>query len=415
MRRIVKKLGVAAFGALLASSAMAASIPIYPQSGAVITPPLDPSNLFSYLNQVLQSVNQYASGYQPENILDNGAATITQRGTSEATGADTSGCAVVSYVVDRWCIDTNVASGAGFGQVKTSSPTPPPGFSNVVNVYRKTGALTQPVCLMQEIETTRFVQLQGKPVIISAYVAALAGAPSGMVVTGYLFTGTGTNQGLGALQSAVGMTASPALTPAWTGIATASQTMTITPTTSFARASSGQIPVPVTATEGAVAFCFTPGAETAGTTNGFSITGMQLEVAGPNQTTAGAFQFLPPSTALERAQRYFWQISDPAATVNIPSSCNVTTANTTVKCGVWLPQQMWTAPVTAVATATSFGIWLTAGTAGTCTTLAASASSNTVNNIGVTCTTGGTIALGTGTNLIGAAVAAGRLNASADF
>ena len=71
-------------------------------------------------------------------------------------------------------------------------------------------------------------------------------------------------------------------------------------------------------------------------------------------------------------------------------------------------------PVTTVGTATSFGVWLTAGTAGTCTTLAAAASSNTTQAIGLTCTTGGTIALGTGTALIGAATG-GILSASADF
>jgi hypothetical protein len=71
-------------------------------------------------------------------------------------------------------------------------------------------------------------------------------------------------------------------------------------------------------------------------------------------------------------------------------------------------------PTTTVGTATSFGILLTAGTAGTCTTLAASASSNTTQQIGLTCTTGGTIALGTGTMLIGAATG-GTLSASADY
>src|SRR5262249_23642689 len=144
----------------------------------------------------------YSSGFSSKNYLDNGAAFVTQRGTAEATGSSTAGCAVTAYVADRWCIDTNVTSGAGFGQVKTSSPTPPLGFQNVINVYRKTGALTQPVCLMQEIESARFTQLQGKPVILSAYIAALAGAPTGMVVTGYLITGTGSNEGLGALRSA---------------------------------------------------------------------------------------------------------------------------------------------------------------------------------------------------------------------
>lgn len=93
-----------------------------------------------------------------------------------------------------------------------------------------------------------------------------------------------------------------------------------------------------------------------------------------------------------------------------PSGAKLLTFNNSAAVAVTLR----TTPTTAVSTATSFGIWLTAGTAGTCTTLAATASSNGVNQIGLTCTTGGTIALGTGTNLIGAATA-GTISAFADY
>ena len=81
-----------------------------------------------------------------------------------------------------------------------------------------------------------------------------------------------------------------------------------------------------------------------------------------------------------------------------------------------MPTAMRAIPVGSVTTATSFGIWLTAGTAGTCTTLATAATASTVQALGLTCTTGGTIALGTGTALIGAATGATNLiTASADF
>lgn len=395
----------------------AASVPLFTGvqgTNPIVGVPATMPDLNTMVTNLNSNAVGFASTFVGKNYLDNGSAFVNQRGTAEATGGTTSGCAVTSYVTDRWCLDANVTSGQAFGQVVTSSPSPAPGFQNSIKVYRKANALTQPVCLLQEIEAARFTQLQGKSVILSATIAALAGAPTGMTVTGSLITGTGSDEGLGVLRSAVGMTASPAITPALTGVATASATLSAVPTTSFARFSSGQIAVPLTAKEGVVAFCFTPGAETAGTTDGFAITGMQLEQADPNQTTASAYEFLPPPTDLQRAQRFFWQISDPAATVVVPSACFVTAANTTVKCGVWLPTQMQNAPVTAVSVATSFGIIVTAGTAGTCTTLAATASSNTVNAIGITCTTGGTIALGSATPLIGAATA-GTLNASADF
>ena len=396
---------------LLGGAAIASAASVPPLQG-----PLDPSNLLYYFNTLVGSINQSVPGYQPLNFLDNGSMLINQRGTAEATGSNTGGCAVTAYASDRWCIDTNVTSGAGFGRVLTSSSgvTFALGFPNMLSVYRKTGALLQPVCAWQEIETLRFQSLQGRPVILSAYLAANTSFPTGGVVTGHLVTGTGTNEGLGSLRSAVGMTASPAITPAFAGVATAAVTLTATPTATATRYSSAPMQVPAGATEGAVAFCFTPSTETAGTADGFLITGTQLEQADPNQITAGRYQRPPPADELLRAQRFFWQITDPAATVEVPSSCFVTAANTTVKCGVYLPTQMQIAPVTAISTSTSFGIVVTAGTAGTCTTLAATASSNSVNSIGVTCTTGGTIALGSATPLIGAGTA-GTLNASADF
>jgi hypothetical protein len=410
---------LAALLVLAAPLAHAASLPAVNQQQLQM--PSMGGDLQAYTNTLNANVPGFGSLYAGKNYLDNGAMFVKQRGTAEITGGTTSGCAVLSYVADRWCVDTNVTSGAGFGIVATSTPTPPPGFQNEIRFYRKTGALLQPVQLMQEIESARFTQLQGKMVIASCYVQPLAGFTATAAITMNLITGTGADEGLGALRSAVGMTASPAITPALTGVATTALTagtgspsFVLGTTATWSRIYSIPAVVPATATEGVFALGFTPVGSSSGTTDGIAVTGCMLEQADPNQTAPSAFEFQPPGYDLARAQRFYWQIADPAATVNIPSSCNVTTANTTVKCGVWLPVQMQTAPVTAISTATSFGIWLTAGTAGTCTTLAASASSNTVNNIGVTCTTGGTIALGTGTNLIGAATA-GTLNASADY
>jgi hypothetical protein len=295
-----------------------------------------------------------------------------------------------------------------------SGSTFAPGFLNMVSLYRNSGALTQPICLEQQIESALFNKLQGRSVILSAWLANNAVVPSGNAATFYLWTGTVADEGLGSLRSAVGMTTSPALTPALTGLATAGSFTTAALTRTATRYSSTQIAVPTTAIEGIVAICWTPGTETAGTNNGILITGVQMEEADPNQTSAGRFVRTSEAEEVARAQRFFWQITDPAATVEIPSACFVTAANTTVKCGVWLPQPMAIAPVTAISTSTSFGIVVTAGTAGTCTALAATASSNSTKSIGVTCTTGGTIALGSATPLIGAATV-GTLNASADY
>jgi len=410
---------------LFSLAAMLAGVPALAATIPLLTGPQDPAALQSTLNAVITSINANTPGYGslpgPKNYLDNGAMFVKQRGTAAVTGASTLGCAVLSYTADRWCVDTNVTSGVGKGQVITATPSPPPGFQNSVKIWRDSGALTQPVEFMQEIETARATQLQAKPVIASCYVQPLAGYTGTAAISMNLFTGTGADQGLGALQGAVGMTASPAITPAWTGVAAnplaagaGSPSWVIGTTAAWSRVYSAPFIVPAAATEAAFAIGFTPVGSSSGTTDGMAITGCQLEVADATQTAPSAFDFQLPGGDLARAQRYYWQISDPAATVEIDSSCFVTAANTTVKCGVYLPQQMWAAPVTFV-TSVAFGIVVTAGTAGTCTGIAATASSNTVNSIGLTCTTGGTIALGSATPLIGAAVASAILNASSDY
>lgn len=336
------------------------------------------------------------------NVIQNGDMAVQQRGTGERTGGTTT-IPSSAYSADRWGCNANVTSGAAFCAALTTGPTNARGSQSV---YRKTGALLQPVCSIHEIATADFTPLAGRTVTLSFSAKALAGmvADNGGVMNAYIFTGTGSDEGLQSF------TASPAITPAWTGIAS-TLTTAVTLTTTYQRFSYTAA-IPGTATEGGVAFCFTPTASGAGTTDGFNFSLVQLE-ASPFATT---YEFKTYGLEFNLAQRHYWQLVDPAATVELPSSCFVTAANTTVKCGVYLPVTMRAAPTTTVAVATSFGIVVTAGTAGTCTTLAATASSNTINSIGVTCTTGGTIALGSATPLIGAATGASSiLSASADY
>jgi hypothetical protein len=391
---------VAAF-ALFANTALAANVPQVTLQQSSLPGDLPDVNLA--IANVNASINPQstASFSNFRNYLDNGEFAVQQRGTA-ATQGGTTGAPV--YVPDRWAVSTNVTSGAGFGQVVTSSPSPLTGSAQSFKVYRNSGALTQPVCAIQEVPTSESQDLQGQSVTLSFYAQALAGlaADNGGVINAYIIYGTGTDQGLGTL------TASPAITPAWTGI-NSSMTAAYTLTTSWARYTLTGF-IPTTANEIGVEICFTPTATGAGTTDGFAVSDAQLEQG----TTASSFEYRPYGVELAKYQRYYVQVADLAATFTFPSVCNVTTANTTVKCSYILPVTMRTTPTVTVSTATSFGIWLTAGTAGTCTTLAAAASASTPNAAALTCTTGGTIALGTGTALIGAGTA-GTLGISADF
>jgi hypothetical protein len=392
---------VAAF-AMVANTAFAASVPQVTLGQSSLPGDLPDVNLaITNVNNAVtpQSMATFSAW---RNYVDNGEFAVQQRGTA-ATAGGTTGAPV--YVPDRWAVSTNVTSGAGYGQIITGTPSPVTGSAQSFKVYRNSGALTQPVCTIHEVPTSESQDLQGQPVTLSFYAQALSGlaADNGNVINAYIIYGTGTDQGLGTL------TASPAITPAWTGInssITAAYTLSASTWNRYTLTGS----IPTTANEIGVEICFTPTATGAGSTDGFALADVQLEQG----TTASAFEYRPYGIELAKYQRYYVQVADLAATYTFPSVCNVVTANTTVRCSYILPVTMRATPTTTVSTATSFGIWLTAGTAGTCTTLAATASASTPNAAALTCTTGGTIALGTGTALIGGGTA-GTLGISADF
>lgn len=330
-----------------------------------------------------------------KNLLDNGAMNVAQRGTTAVSSITTT----AKYLWDRWAAVSGTSTSVTLTNITTALPTGT-GFTNVAQVARasaQTGVVN--VCFVQEIPTSDITLMAGQQVALSFWAKAggnFSAASNALVAQ--VTTGTGTDEGLATWLTG--------LTGAASAIPTANATATLT--TAWQRfAVTGTIAA--TATEAVVNFCYTP-VGTAGTNDWFQIVGIQLE-----QGNIGtSYEIRPLGVELTKAQRTYWQIADPAATVPLNSSCFVTAANTTVKCGVALPVVMRAVPTTTVSVATSFGVVVTAGTAGTCTTLAATASSNTVNSIGVTCTTGGTIALGSATPLIGAATS-GVLSASADF
>jgi hypothetical protein len=243
----------------------------------------------------------------PRNLLDNGALQINQRGTAAATTCGTtSGIAQTAYASDRWGCVANVGSGAGQAQVVTSSPTPPAGFGNVMKVWRNSGSLGQPVCVMQAVPSADVVYAvnTGKPIVFSFQAAALAGllADNGNLIFAAIFTGTGTDQGLGS-----SFTASPAITPAWTNIATpVNQTFSIT--TTFTRYSTTPFTPATNVTEIAAALCFTPNTATSGgATDGFAFTGAQLESSG----SPSPFEFKSAQVELAKAQRFFYSLAEP--------------------------------------------------------------------------------------------------------
>jgi len=291
-------------------------------------------------------------------------------------------------------------------QVITTGLPASPVFNAGMLFYRTSGTLAQPQCVMQEIATTRITPLQGNSVTLSVYLQGLAAMlAESTTVNAYLFTGTGSDQGLQSF------TASPAVTPAWTGIASA-QTTAFTITSSWARYST-TFTVASTVTEAAVALCWTPTTGgTAGVTDGFQFTGVQLEQGG----VASSFEYQLYVNELATAQRYYYQITETAAIFPVAPCAAIDTTHT--NCIIKTPVTLRTAPTMTFANGFASPTSTTQATLGACTTLAAATT--------VTSTVGGVdsfLVNCTATTIPAAGVASflysnngtGIIRASADF
>lgn len=342
------------------------AIAAYSANIALLTGPQDVSQMNAVINGVIQSINSgitpqsMANFANPRNLLDNGAMAVQQRGT----GARTCGTTTVpttAYAADRWGCNVNVGSGAGTLQVITTAANLPasPAFTAGHLFYRTSGTLAQPQCVMQEIPTNRVTALQGTTVAFSAYIQGLAlMLAETTTVNAYLFTGTGSDQGLQTF------TASPAITPAWTGIAS-SQTTAWTITSSWARYTT-TFQVGATVTEAAVALCWTPTTGgTAGATDGFRFTGVQLEQG----SAASAYEFQIYAKELAVAQRYYYQIDESAAIFPVAPCSAVDTTHT--NCFISFPVTMRTAPTISLTTGFASPTSTTQATLGACSALAA--------------------------------------------
>jgi len=363
------KKALAAFAAVAVTAAVAyaANIPL-------ITGPQDPSQLNASLNNLINQIN---SGITPatmgqftsndRNLLDNGSLEITARGTGVVTCAANAAITSAAYGADRWGCQANVAVGAGRQQVITATPTPPAGFKNAMTLFRTSGALTQPICTWQELPTADVLKLSGQQVLFSAYLQALAGmaADNGSIANLVIITGTGTDEGFGT------PTASPAITPAWTGIATLANTATAAlSATAWSRPVATGV-VASTGTEMAVGLCFTPTATGAGATDGFAWTGAQLEVIGAGVTTPSTFSFKAAAYELRQAQRFFYRISESAAIFPLAPCSAVDTTHT--NCIIKTPVTMFRAPTLTFANGFASPTSTTQATLGACTTLTAAA------------------------------------------
>ena len=379
----------------------------------LITGPLPPSDIIGSLNGLIQTLNSNAftqgllAPNNFRNLLDNGAMQVQQRGTGAATCATTSAAASANYGADRWVCDVNVTSGAGQLTAISSSPTPPTGFKYAQKLARNSGALTQPQCVWQEIPSADVITTQGQSVTFSWYDQALAGlaADNGNVINAYIVYGTGTDEGFGT------WTASPAITPAFTGVNSSATAAFTISATQWLRHSLTAV-MPVTATEAAVALCFTPTATGAGATDGFAFTGAQFEVG----SNPSPYEFKPYAIEQLKAYRYAYTLTEPAANIIMAQGQSASTTLCSVM--VQFPATMAKAPTfTALGTALSNATWKVnqaAQNLALATTYLVTLVGNSTSTAQLTATTAASQTAGWGCQLVGAG-GGSILMFSADF
>lgn len=404
--------------------AFSANIPLIPSTPTFS----EASQIVGTLNFLINSLNStittqsLAPVTNYRNILDNGAMLVQQRGTGAATCGTTSGVPQTAYAADRWGCDVNVASGAGALTPITATPSPPAGFSQSLKLVRTGGILTQPQCAWQEVPTADVTAIAGQNVMLSAYVQALAGLAADQGSTTQtanlvIITGTGSDQGLGSLRGAAGMTASPALTPAWTGIATLQNTTLSLPVTpAWARYNGATVQIGSTVTELAVGICWTPTAAGQSATDGIAFTGVQLEVMGAGATAPSAFELRPKGVEVAKVTRYFIALNQPAAGVAVPV-VGTAISSTVSTSSYAFPTPMDIAPIfAAYGTALSTSTWTLSNAAvnnALATTFIVTKTANTPNGASMTITSSGMTA-GSATVLLGNN-AGSVLGWSADF
>ena len=330
----------------------------------------------------MQSAAQPLANFR--NMIDGGDFTINpfQRGTSFSAIANT-----LTYTADRFFAVGGASSSISVSQ---QSQTDVVGFTKSLRFGRGAGTDTAVINLGQVIETADAIKAQGQQVTLSFWAKAGAQfSAANSALTVQVISGTGSNQSAANLMAG-----------SWT-----SQTNVINTTQAITATATRYTltgTVPAGATQLGVLFAYAP-TGTNNTTDTVDFYGVQLEIG----SSASAFEHRDIEVELALAQRYFFQINEPAS--NVVVGAGMINGTNSELIFIPLPVQMRAAPtVTVSAGSFKFNI------AGTPTAVAgfAAGSTHTVNYISVVGTT--TATSGQGTLLQGGG-GAGTIAASADF
>lgn len=420
MKKILySALGAVAIGAAALSLALAQVI-VLPQVTAIQS-----TDLFQDIaGGQPQAQNYYAPaallgnygaslpGNNPENAIIGGDATtnLFQRATTGSSVTTT-----ITYGgPDRWAYWSGASTAMTVSQDSTAADISPAykyGFK-MARTSGQTGVVQ--VCMMQEVESVNSYAFQGQTAELDFHATAgsnFSGASSQM--TAYIITGTGADEGVS--KAAFNLNGGGGGSSTWAGQVNTGVAVTIsTVNTRYTVA----VPAPASVTEIAVALCWTP-VGTAGTNDYIAFSGIQLvrnnaltsaagtagAVLNPNDTRAKAFARRQVQTEIALQQRYFYSVTEPAASVTVGNG----QASTTSTCflSIPFPETMRIAPTFA-----NFGTALSASTwklrsAGTDYVLASTwlvvTTANTVQAGNLTGTMAASLTAGNGCQLVGAA------------
>lgn len=359
---------------------------------------------------------------------------------------NTTGSSVTTTVTyggpDRWAYWSGTNTAMTVTRVTTAAALPT-GSAHAFRMQRtanQTGVVQ--MCMLQEISSANSYPFQGRTAELdfNVYTGANFSATS---MTAYIIYGTGTDEGVaGSASVAYGLNAGGGGSGGWTGQANATAAVIPLAAVSTAYRALAVANIPTTATELAVALCYTP-VGTAGTTDALYFDNIELRAkselanfasatvgyvanaSGSFSITSGGNTYYATIPAYSRRlsadeaalqYAYYYQLNDPAATVHI-APCQVITANSAVLCSVPLPPMRAAPTITAPGSHTAFAVTASDGSANVCTALAVTGSS-TVLAVGgfaqVTCTPTSNIAVTVPSWLIGDATIY-NINASAEF
>ena len=306
------------------------------------------------------NINQIDPLTLTRNLFDGGNFTANpwQRGTA-FTGITNS----ATYTADRWFAIGGASSSISVSKAAITAGSLA-GFGSALQFGRAAAnADTAAIKFGQVIETNKTIRLQGQPLVLSFW--ALPGAnvsAAGSNVTVTVYSGTGTNDtvanmlsGSWAGQKTLYTGNLSIVNTAWgqryviggtPGTPYSNITGGLTGAPSSSSAVTPSILVPTNASQLGVVFSYVP-VGTAGANDWVQFTGIQLEAG----NYPGLFEHADAGFVLSQAQRYFYQISEPAVGV-IVALGGATVAANAQKYLVPLPVQMLKAPAVSVSAGT---------------------------------------------------------------